>query len=95
MILCHGPSTWASSALALSSWMAENAYVSWVARDRPWKLEEELIAALDLPLNLQGNLHNRFYSVRRARARCVAQARALPVPNPGIGGGRRARTPAR
>jgi hypothetical protein len=80
---------------ALSSWMAENAYVSWVVRGRPWELEDELIAALDLPLNLQGNPHNRFHSVRRVRARCVAQARVLPVvPNPGIGGGRRLRPSA-
>ena len=51
---------------------------------------------LDLPLNLQGNPHNRFHSARRVRARCVAQARTLPVlPDPGIGGGHRARTPPR
>jgi hypothetical protein len=79
---------------ALSAWMAENAYVNWAVRDRPWELEDELIAALDLPLNLQGNPHNRFYSVLTgARARCVAQAQGLPVvPNPGIGGGRARRS---
>jgi hypothetical protein len=87
--------TFVEGEQALSSWMAENAYVSWVGRDRPWELEDELIAALGLPLNLQGNPHNRVHSVRRVRARCVAQARALPVlPNPGIGGGRQASTPA-
>ena len=75
---------------ALSAWMAENAYVSWIVRDRPWELEDELITALDLPLNLQGNPHNRFHCVLTGdRERCVAQAKALPVvPNPGIGGGR-------
>jgi len=31
--------------------MAENAYVSWVVREAPWELEDDLIAALDLPLN--------------------------------------------
>jgi hypothetical protein len=88
--------TFAEGEQALSAWMAANACVSWVVRDRPWELEEELIAALDLPLNLQGNPRKRFHLVRRARARCVAQARALPVlPNPGVGGGRRGRTPAR
>lgn len=73
---------------ALSAWMAENAYVSWVVRDNPWELEDSLIAALDLPLNLVGNSRNRFHSVLTlARARCVAQANALPVlPNPGVGG---------
>jgi hypothetical protein len=83
--------TFVEGEQALSAWMAENACVSWVVRDRPWELEDELIAALDLPLNLQGNSHNRFNSVlTAARASCVSQARALPVvPNPGIGGGRR------
>ena len=38
----------------LSSWMAENAYVSWVVCGRPWELDDESIAELDLPLNLQG-----------------------------------------
>ena len=47
-----------------------------------------MITALDLPLNLRGNPHNRFHSVlTAARAGCVAQARALSVvTNPGIGG---------
>jgi hypothetical protein len=68
--------------------MAKNAYVSWVVRDAPWQLEDELIATLDLPLNLQGNAHNRFHPLlTQARARCVSRARELPVvPNPGTGG---------
>ena len=53
-------------------------------RDRPWELEDELIAAVDVPLNLQGNPHNRFHSVlTEVRARCVAQAKTCqwcPVP---------------
>jgi hypothetical protein len=64
----------------LSDWMAENAFVSWVARERPWDLEGELIRELDLPLNLQGNSRNAFHpALTDARARCLAQARALPV----------------
>jgi hypothetical protein len=60
--------------------MADNAYVSWVVRDRPWELEDDLIGALDLPLNLQGNKHNKFHAVLTGvRAQCVANARALPV----------------
>lgn len=80
----------------LSAWMAENAYVSWVVRDQPWELEDELIATVDLPLNLQGNPHNRFHSVlTEVRARCAAQAKAMSVvPNPGLGGGRRAKPSA-
>jgi GIY-YIG catalytic domain-containing protein len=73
---------------ALSSWMAQNALVSFVTHDQPWELEDQLIATLDLPLNLEGNSRNRFHpELTRARARCVAQANALPVlPNPSAGG---------
>jgi hypothetical protein len=82
--------TFVQGEQALSAWMTENAYVSWVVRDSPWELEDELITALDLPLNLQGNKHNRFHSVLTGvRARCAAGARALPVvPNPRTAGGR-------
>jgi len=38
---------------ALSAWMADNAFVSWVIRERPWELEDDLIIAVDLPLNLK------------------------------------------
>ena len=89
--------TFVEGEQALSAWMAESAYVSWVVHERPWELESELIAALDLPLNLQMNSHNQFRSVlTAARARCVAEAKALPVvPNPGIGGRDRAGTSSR
>jgi hypothetical protein len=89
--------TFVEGEQALSGWMAENAYVSWVTCDQPWELEHQLIAALDLPLNLQGNRHNRFHSeLTAARARCVARAKAMPVvANPGIGGGRRVKASAR
>ena len=68
--------------------MADNAFVSWVSRERPWELEDDLIAAVDLPLNLEGNSHNRFHPVlTQTRARYIAQANSLPIlPNPGIGG---------
>jgi hypothetical protein len=80
--------TFGAGEQVLSEWMAENAFVSWVVREAPWELEDELIAALDLPLNLKGNQRNSFHRVlTQARARCVAQARALPVlANQGIGG---------
>jgi len=45
--------------------MGEHARVSWVPHAQPWLLEEELIAALDLPLNLQGNSHNPFYPMMK------------------------------
>jgi hypothetical protein len=61
----------------LSGWMAQHALVSWVVRDQPWELEDELIGQLDLPLNLKGNKHNQFHpALTQARARCLAQARA-------------------
>jgi hypothetical protein len=80
--------TFVEGEQALSAWMADNAYVSWVLRTRPWELEDYLIGALNLPLNLTGNSRNQFHPVlTAARTRCVGQARALPiVPNPGIGG---------
>jgi hypothetical protein len=80
--------TFADGEQELSQWMAENAYVSWIVRGSPWELEGDLIAALDLPLNLQGNNHNQFHLVLTGiRAKCAAQARTLPVlPNPGRGG---------
>jgi hypothetical protein len=80
--------TFVAGEHALSAWMAENAYVSWMARPQPWELEDSLIAELDLPLNLMGNKHNQFHPVlTELRAKYVERARHLPVlPNPGSGG---------
>ena len=47
--------TFAEGEQGLSAWMADNAFVSWVVREHPWELEDNLIASLDLPLNLEGN----------------------------------------
>lgn len=72
--------TFVSGEQVLSAWMAENAFVSWVVRTRPWELEDQLIQELDLPLNLRDNSRNRFHqTLTEARARCLADARALPV----------------
>jgi hypothetical protein len=72
--------TFVAGEQVLSAWMAENAFVSWIVRDRPWELEDRLMAALDLPLNLQENRRNRFHPVlTRARAQCVARPPLLPV----------------
>jgi hypothetical protein len=80
--------TFGAGEQVLSAWMAENAFVSCVVREAPWELEDDLIAALDLPLNLKGNQRNPFHRVlSQARAQCVAQARALPIlGSPEIGG---------
>jgi hypothetical protein len=86
--------TFADGEQELSQWMAENAYVSWIACGSPWELEDHLIASLDLPLNLQGNGHNPFHPVLTGvRAKCTAEAKALPVlPNPGRAGPKRPAT---
>jgi hypothetical protein len=71
----------------LSDWMAEHAFVSIVEYPRPWKLEEVLIATLDVPLNLEGNSRNAFHAeLTEVRRRAVAAANELPVvPNPRVG----------
>jgi len=72
----------------LSGWMAENALVSWVTHDRPWELEDELIATLDLPLNLDGNSRHPYRAYLSAlRSSAARNAESLPVvPNPGVAG---------
>lgn len=74
----------------LSRWMAEHARVSWLVVPTPWIVEHELIAHLDLPLNLDQNSNHAFYgSLRQRRADAARVAEALPVlPNPGVGGSR-------
>jgi hypothetical protein len=81
--------TFADGEKLLSAWMSQNAFVSWLIRDRPWELERDLITTVDLPLNLEGNTAHWFHpELTQVRARCVAQANALPVlPNTGRGGG--------
>ena len=60
--------------------MASPARVCWMTHPRPWELEQALVAWLDLPLNLHGNAHHRFYpNLRAVRAAAKATARALPV----------------
>lgn len=63
----------------LTTWMASNARVCWLVHPEPWIVESELIACLDLPLNLDQNRNHTFYqhlSALRASAR--ARARELP-----------------
>lgn len=80
--------TFVSGEQALSRWMAENAFVAWMVSSRPWELESEFIAELDLPLNLDQNKHGHFHQrLTMVRSSAVARARELPiVPNPGVGG---------
>ena len=77
--------TFADGEQLLSAWTSQNGIVSWVIRERPWELEQDLLGVVDLPLNLEGNIGHRFHpELTQARARCVAQANALPIlPNTG------------
>ena len=67
--------------------MADNAFVSWVIRGHPWELEDNLIASLDLPLNLEGNSGDLFHPAL-TEGEPYAWQRPTPaaVPNPGVGG---------
>ncbi|MCX5042459.1 hypothetical protein OG921_04635 [Aldersonia sp. NBC_00410] len=69
----------------LNRWLEANAFVSWIACDTPWVVEEELIQYLDVPLNIDTNSHNAFYpKLKEVRAAAVRHANELPVlPNPG------------
>jgi hypothetical protein len=59
--------------------MADNAFLTWLETPEPWAPERELIAAVDLPLNLDQNRRNAFHAeLTRCRARGRAAARALP-----------------
>jgi hypothetical protein len=64
----------------LSAWMADHAFVTWVETPEPWAAERELIAVVDLPLNLDQNRRNAFHAeLTRRRGQARATARALPV----------------
>lgn len=72
--------TFAGGEAVLSQWMAENALVSWVVRPEPWLFEDELIANLDVPLNIQGNKRNAFYpELKRLRRAAAVNADKLRV----------------
>jgi GIY-YIG catalytic domain len=80
--------TFADGEEVLSAWMTTHAVVCWMTHPRPWELEQALVARLDLPLNLHGNAHHRFYPrLRGVRAAAKATARALPVWTPTAGTG--------
>lgn len=72
--------TFAGGEQALTQWMAENAAVSWAARQEPWFLEEKLVAALNVPLNVQGNESNPFYpELKRLRGDAVKKSNRLRI----------------
>ena len=72
--------TFSTGEARLSEWMEGNAKVVWHVCDEPWKLEEDLISTMDLPLNLDQNRHHKFHSVlSRLRQEAKAKARDLPI----------------
>lgn len=65
--------------LALSAWMAENAFVAWHATPSPWELEELALRHLDLPLNLRDNETHIFHpALSAARRAARLQSRLGP-----------------
>jgi hypothetical protein len=53
----------------LSAWQREHLLLTWHAKERPWEIENEVIAQLGPPLNSAGNVGHAFYPrVRDARA---------------------------
>ncbi|MFB1498000.1 MAG: GIY-YIG nuclease family protein [Thiocapsa sp. N5-Cardenillas] len=72
--------TFADGEIALSGWMAENAFVTWFVDPVPWVLEESLIAGLSLPLNLDMNRGHVFAEILRdVRSRAKGRAREMPA----------------
>jgi hypothetical protein len=72
--------TFSTGEAKLSEWMDEHARVVWHVCDEPWKLEEELISSLDLPLNLDQNRRHGFHPVlSEIRRRAKLRAKELPI----------------
>ena len=72
--------TFGAEEATLSQWMEDNAFVAWVETPEPWLLEQAAFQALDLPLNLQHNSHNRFHSRLTAVRGAARQKARLQVP---------------
>jgi hypothetical protein len=63
----------------LSRWMEDNALVTWCVHPEPWRLEEELISTVSLPLNLDQNGGHGFHGpLSLLRRDAKMRARALP-----------------
>lgn len=72
--------TFADGEKKLSEWIANNAYVIWKVHDAPWSVEEEIIQAISLPLNIEHNERHRFYPILSAkRKEAKTRAKELPI----------------
>jgi len=64
----------------LNEWLDQNARVAWLTCGEPWRVEEELIRSVSLPLNLDQNRNHGFHAQLTERRRVAkARARELPV----------------
>jgi SAM-dependent methyltransferase len=72
--------TFSTGETQLSQWLEINTRVAWKVCDCPWNLEEQLISAVDLPLNLDQNCANAFFpALSEVRRSAKARARILPI----------------
>jgi hypothetical protein len=72
--------TFSTGEQRLSDWLAENARVVWMVCDQPWRVEEELIASMNLPINLGQNRNHAFHQVlSELRQTAKAKAKILPI----------------
>ena len=64
----------------VSEWMARNAFVTWLETPEPWMVEEAIISAVSLPLNLDQNRNHPFHATLSALRKDARQrARELPI----------------
>ena len=62
----------------INEWMQENAFVTWISHLEPWKIEDQAIRQLSLPLNLKDNKRHPFHrNLSSIRRHMKKQARAL------------------
>ena len=72
--------TFGTGEARLSEWMGQNALVCWAETREPWIVEDRLIRAVCLPLNLHQNAVHPFHSALSAcRAAAKLRARQLPI----------------
>lgn len=72
--------TFGDGEQVLSRWMQDHAFVAWHVEAHPWVLEENVIRAVALPLNLAMNQAHPFHPVLSAVRRDAKEAaRRLPV----------------
>lgn len=62
---------------ALTEWMRQHARVSWITITEPWVVEDELLNAVALPLNISGKdgTFTQSLAARRREAARIARAR--------------------